>query len=931
MKQLRKFRSNYFSAGILTAAIIFLFYSLTCKTAHARVSSKYFYTTLTTRQDTVKPNPNKDSLQIKKDSVNDTTVAPALADTIPGEKIDTLIDTLPNEKIDTFSFKVSKDSLDAPINYEAEDSAVVLVQDKKILLYGKTKTDYKDIELTAPEVELDQQTEILTAYNKVDSTGDIIERANFKQGESEFQSDTIHFNFKTQKGLTKNTYTQNGGAFIHSTIAKKVSPTTMYAKNGVMTTCDLDDPHFGFHYDKIKIINNKLAITGPIHPEFEGVPIPIYLPFGIFPLTKGRHSGFIAPTLETNEEYGLGLVNGGYYKVLSDYWDVALHGDVYSYGGWRATISPEYRKRYKYNGGFNITVQSTKLNFKGDPDYSKNTSYSFTWHHTMDSRARPGTNFSASVNASSTRFNRYVSNNPLLNFQNQQTSSITYSKTWGNRFNLTMSANHNQNNNLHYITLNLPNVGFTVNTIYPFQKKEAIGTPKWYEKIGIGYNGTFNNTVSFYDTLSYGKNGVKPLLKYLLDTAQWSYRQNIPMTLALPTPPILGGAVIITPGFSYNPNFLQNLTTYRWDSSAKKVDTIFRKGLFLEHQAGFSLNINTAIYGMYEFKNSKIVAIRHTMRPQLGFSYTPDLNRRFIQEVQVDTTGRKITYNQATGSFLSYTGGRRAASINFTLDNNLEMKVRSPKDTTTNGIKKVKLIDGFGLTTNYNLLADSFALSNPTFYFRSNLFEKVSITANATLNPYDYDARGLPVNHLFSHNGKFYWGRLSNGSVSLSTNFKSKPKDKEVEEQRNKQLNDIMNDPNLINQQDLMDYMQQNPGDFVDFNINWSLNLGLSLSFYNRMKSDYSGFEKQLTSSLNFSGNFLLSPKWNINANGYYDLTTNKIQMLTMNISRDMHCWKMTISVTPVGLYRFFSINISPKASILQDLKINRTRTFTNF
>ncbi|MFI5186468.1 MAG: putative LPS assembly protein LptD [Chitinophagales bacterium] len=922
MKQLRKFRLNYFSAGILTAATALLFCSLTCKTAAARASSKYFYSSLTTLPDTVKPVLKNDSLQIQKDSLNDSTLAKAINDTIQ-----------PAQKIDTFAFKVSKDSLDAAIDYEAEDSAVVQVQDKKIFLYGKTKTNYKDITLTAPKVELDQETQILTAYNSVDSSGEIEERANFKQRDDTFQSDTIHFNFRTQKGLTKNTYTQNGGAFIQASLAKKVNQTTMYAKNGVMTTCDYDDPHFGFHYNKIKIINEKLAVTGPIHPEFEGVPIPIYLPFGIFPLSKGRHSGLIAPSFETNEQYGLGLVNGGYYKVINDYWDVKLTGDVYSYGGWRATITPNYYKRYRFRGGFNITLLSTKLNFKGDPDYSKNNSYSFQWNHSLDSKARPGTSFSANVNASSTKYNRYVPNSPQQNFQNQQTSSITYARQfWNGKGNLTVSANQNQNNNLHYINLNLPNVGFSIATIYPFQKKESVGAPKWYEKFGIGYTGTFSNSVSFYDTLSYGKNGIKPLFKYLLDTAQWSYRQNIPLTLALPTPPILGGAIVITPGISYTPNFLQRLTVYSWDSAGKKVDTVLRRGLFIQQQAGFSLNINTAIFGTYDFKNSKIIALRHVIRPTLGFSFTPDLNQQYIKRIQVDSTGeRKLSYDEATGGILSYTNGRRSAALNFQLDNNLEMKMRSKKDTTNGGIKKIKLIDGFGFAANYNLLADSFALSNPSFYLRSTLFQKINITANAILNPYEYDKRGFPVNKLFSHNNKFYWGRISTANLSISANFQSKPKDKQVEENRKKQMNDILQDPNMIGQQDMMDYMRQNPSEFVDFNIPWSLNLSLSLQYYQQMKPDYSGFQNTFNSNINFGGSFLLSPKWNFNANGYYDLTTRKIQMFQMNISREMHCWQMAISVTPVGLYRFFSINISPKASILQDLKINRTRTFTNF
>lgn len=915
MMQLLKIRSIYCSAGILTAAFVLITCTLTWKTAAAHVSSHFFYSNLTALQDTV-PTIKNDTIPNKKDSLSDSTI------------VRTGIDSA--QKTDTFSFKVSKDSLDAPVNYEAEDSAVVMIAQKKIFLYGKTKTTYKDIELTAPKVELDQQTQIVTAYNKLDSAGDVVERANFKQAETSFQSDTIRFNFKTQKGLTKNTFTQSGDIFIQGDDVKKVSPTTMYAKHGVMTTCDLDDPHFGFRYNKIKIINKKLAVSGPIHPEFEGVPVPIYLPFGIFPLSTGRHSGFLAPSLETNDQYGLGLVNGGYYKVINDYWDITLRTKFYSYGGWALDLSPTYRRRYKYQGGLNLSVISTKLNFKGDPDYQKNMSYFINWNHSADARARPGTSFSASVNAGSTSYNKYVSNNPQLNFQNIMSSSITYAKTWiGTPFNLTVSANHNQNNNLHYITLNLPDVGFTMNTIYPLQKKEVVGTPKWYEKLGVGYNGSFTNSVSFYDTLSYGKNGVKPIFKYLLDTAQWAAHHNIPITLSLP--PVLGGALLISPGVSYSQDWLQRVTIYSWDSARNKVDTSLRKGLFIDQRTSFSLGFNTAIFGKYDFKNSKILSIRHVMRPSVSLSYSPDFNKQHLHRVQVDSTGDILLYNEIGGSFLNNTTGRTFGGISFQLDNNLEMKVRSKKDTTNGGIKKVRLIDGFGFSSGYNFLVDSFQLTNPVFYIRSSLFEKISITATANLNPYDYDGRGFPISKLFSHNGQFYWGRIQNASLAVSTSFKSKPKDDKKEQQRQKQLNEIMTDPNLTDQQGLVDYMQQNPAEFVDFNIPWSVSLSFSLSYYQQMKPDYSGFQGKMNSNVSVNGSFSLSPKWMFTANGYYDLTTNKIQMFQMNISRDMHCWQMAIGITPIGLYRYFNINISPKSSILQDLKVNRTRTFVNF
>ncbi|HUP11444.1 MAG TPA: putative LPS assembly protein LptD, partial [Niastella sp.] len=356
-----------------------------------------------------------------------------------------------------------------------------------ILLYGKTKTVYKEITLQAPRVEMDQQSSLVTAYNERDSIGDVISRAQLEQGESKFESDTIQFNFKTQKGLTKNTYTQQDEMYVQGEAIKKINPNTFFVRRGRFTTCNLDDPHFAFVSNKLKVINNKVAISGPTHPEFEGVPVPVYLPFGYFPLSRGRHSGFLPLQFTTNDEFGLGLEGIGYYKVLNDNFDVTVRGNVYSYGGWNANLTPTYRKRYRYNGGFNLSVQHTKFNFKGDPDYSLSKTFFVTWNHSVDPRARPGTSFSANVNAGSSKYNQYIPNQPNRNFQNQLSSSIAYSKTWvGKPYNLTLSANHNQNTQLRLINIILPDAGFTVNTLYPFQRKEAAGTPKWYEKLGIG-------------------------------------------------------------------------------------------------------------------------------------------------------------------------------------------------------------------------------------------------------------------------------------------------------------------------------------------------------------------------------------------------------------------------------------------------------------
>lgn len=911
MKQLYKFRPIYFFYGILTAVMLC---TLTWKTTANGISSQDFLSPLTipgvANTDTIKP-------LIQKDSVAKSAVI-STADTtrLPGK------DTLIKEKTDTFSLKISKDTLEAPLKYTAEDSAVVLIQDKKIILYGKTKTEYKDITLTAPKVEVDQQTEIVTAVNKKDSTGGVVETAHFKSGESEFTSDTIRYNFKSQVGLTKNTYTMQGEFLMNAKEAKKVNANTTFAKEAVFSTCILDEPHFGIKTNKMKIINQKLAVSGPAHLEFEGVPIPLYLPFGFYPLSQGRHSGLLPPQFATNEQYGLGLEGLGYYKVLSQYWDVKVYGNIYSYGGWSVNVNPTYRKRYRYSGVFNLSVQNTRQNFKGDPDFFNNKSYFVTWSHSVDGKARPGTTFSANVNAGSTKFNQLVPNSNQLNFQNQLGSSITYSKSWaGKPYNLTLSANHNQNNATRLINISLPDAGFTVNTLYPFQRKEAVGAAKWYEKLGVGYNGTFRNQVSFYDTAFR--------LKSLIDTLQWGAQHSFPINLSLP--PIMGGAVIVSPSVSYSQVWIAQKFRRKWNTAAQKSDTIITKGFFTDHQASFSLSFSTAIFGTYQFKKSRIIAIRHVVRPSLSMNYKPDLSKKHFY---TDTISPGFAYRMSEyeGALYSGFGEGKTGGLSFQLDNNLEMKWRSKKDTGENAIKKIKLIDGYGLSTGYNFLRDSMKLDLISFYLRATLFEKLSITANTVLDPYQTNARGADIAKYAWQGGKFKLGRLTYGSISMNTSFSSKPKDEKKDADKKKQQEQMLNDPSLAaDRQQLLDYMQQNPAEFVDFNIPWQVTFGYSLFFSTRLKTDLSGFEKDFSSNLNFSGSFNLTPKWNFSMNGYYDFDTKKLQTFQMSINREMHCWQLSINVTPVGLYRSFNFSISPKASVLQDLKINRTRSFTNF
>lgn len=824
-------------------------------------------------------------------------------------------------KTDTVHVNLSKDSLDAPISYSASDSVVFMLPEKMMVFYNKAEIKQKDMELSSDSLTVDQSINLVTALSTKDSAGHIVARPKMVQAGTTTESDVIQYNTKTQKGLTQHSITQQGEIYIQGEKIKKVNQNDFYAYRSQFTTCNLDTPHFAFIAKKMKLVNKKLAVSGPIHPEFEGVPIPIYLPFGIFPISQGRHSGLLPPTLATGEQYGLGIQGLGYYKVLNDNFDVTARADAYSYGGWAFYFEPEYRVRYKYNGGLRFTMQRTRiLSSDANEDYSDTRTFNISWRHTVDSKARPGTNFSANVNAGSTKFNRYILNNPMANYNNQLNSSVAYSKTWDG-YNLTVSGNHSQNNNTGLVNVTLPTVGFTANTIYPLQPKEMAGTPKWYQKLGIGLNSNFSNQINFFDSLfSFSR---------LLDTLQWGAQHNIPIQLSLPAI----GPLQVAPGISYSERWFSRSVERNWNPTKQKLDTSFTKGFFASREVSMSLSLSTAIFGKFDKfgKNSKFVAIRHVIRPTMSVSYHPDLTAKNYQnhiQITPDSLGKHFNnLSRYEGNIYSDFSQGTFGGIGFGIDNNIEAKIRSKKDTGAAAIKKIKLIDGFGFNGSYNLLADSFQLSPITFYVRSTLFDKINITAGTTLSPYKTDSLGFNIKEYAWSGGKFSPGRITNGNLAISTSFKSKAKD-EKKEKEEKDEQEGQTPLSMDEQMAQMDYIRQNPAEFADFNIPWSVNISYSLSFQRRFKTNGTGFETDINSSASINGDFNLTPRWKTGINTYYDLKASKIQTLTMFISREMHCWQLSINVTPVGLYRSFNITINPKSSILRDLRINRTRQF---
>ncbi|MGF2412895.1 putative LPS assembly protein LptD [Ferruginibacter sp.] len=902
MNHLYKGKAKY----ILTWALALLFAAITLYASNYSFAPHYFHSNLT-------PATNTTNEKVTNNIIVDTPpVKKTRADSVILK--DSLVVVT-----DTINFKTSKDSLDAPVDYHADDSMVLDVPTGKITLYGKeNRVNYIDNELTAPQIEFDQKTSLVSAYLVKDSNGTPVSFPTFTQADFKSVSDSIKFDMKTGKGITKGTYTKQDEIFVYGRSIKKVDANVFYALDGRFTTCNYDTPHFAFVSKKIKFINKKMAFTGPVHPEIEGIPLPVItLPFGLFPLSQGRRSGIIAPTFTANEQLGLALEGIGYYKTFGDHWDAVARGTIYSYGGWTASLSPRYYKRYHYQGSFNINLQHFR-----DIDKSGGRNFNVTWSHSADTKSRPGVTFSANVNAGSSKFNESVPNSPQRNFQNTMNSSITYSKVWKDKpFNLTVSANHSQNTVSKLINLNLPDIGFNVNTLYPFRSKESVGDYKWYENLGVALNSNVKSLTYFYDTAAN-------IGKQLIDKLQWGGSHNVPISLSLP--PL--GPLQIAPNVSYQEYWYQNRVEKKWNSTTKKIDTTISKGFYRANEMSFGLSGSTRIFGMIGFgKNSKVQAVRHEIRPSIGFSYHPDMNGKDHYTLQIDTTGKNyVRASIYDGNIFSAFGEGKSGAITFGIDNNIQMKVRSKKDTGEAAIKKVTLLDGFSINTSYNLLGDSFQLAPFSIQARTNLFDKINITASGTTMPYLTNSRGAFVDKLVWSKKPFSLGTLTSGNIAVQTSFKGGDKKEKLpvsQDPSQQQLNPSTGMP-LDEYQQEASYINKNPAEFANFNIPWSLSFSYSLTYNRIPNADYSAYTGSVSQNVSFNGTLNLSPKWQLGGSGYYNITTKELGGVSLSISREMHCWQMAISLSPVGTRRFFNLSISPKSSILRDLKINRTRYF---
>lgn len=813
---------------------------------------------------------------------------------------------------DTLDTKKQSD-LDDPVITAARDSITYSMDGKKAFLYGEASVTYQDLKLEAAYIEFDMERKEVFAMGVPDSTGTVRGRPVFQEGGSKFEMDRIHYNFDTKRAKITGVVTEQSGGFMHSEVTKKMEDDVVNLQHGKYTTCDLDHPHFYIAISKGKMIPNKKIITGPAHLVIEDVPLPIFLPFGFFPNTKKRASGIIIPEYGEESRRGIFLRGGGFYFGLGDYFDEKLSADIFSKGSWALRSQTTYKLRYRFSGALNLEYSSNVFSEKGLPDYSKQTSYWIRWRHSQDPKAHPNSTFQANVNFGSSNHNRYNArslNNVLSNTFN---SSISYSKSWpGSPFSFSASLNHSQNTIDKSVNIGFPKVSFSMTRIYPFKRKKRSGKPSWYEKIGVSLNTTIDNRVQVKEDNLFKAS--------VLDSLKNGAKHTIPVSTSFN----LLKFVTVSPGVNYDEFWYTQTIEKHWDETARKVvvDTIrgFKRG----YQYATSVSMSTKIYGMFQFgKRSRIQAIRHVITPSVSLGYRPDFSSEqfgFYRTVQVDTTGRMQKYSIFEKGIYGGPGGGKSGMINFALNNILEMKVLSPKDTA-NPVRKVKILEGLSIRASYNMLADSLNWSDIAVSGRTNLFNKVNINFSGAFSPYAIDSKGYKYNRYeLNESGKL--ARFIRGSLGVDFSLNSPKKSSSSAGKNARMRPSVDNEPPPGINPDGSTFgesMGTHYGmDYVDFNLPWNVRFSYNLNY------SKPGYESSLIQTLSFSGNVSLTPKWKIGISSGYDFKNRKLTTTTLNFFRDLHCWEMRLTVIPLGYYKSFSFRINVRAPMLQDLKFTK-------
>ncbi len=912
--------------------------------------------------DTLPTSPEIDSVATTVDSLAikaDTTLTPTAADTLAR---DTETPVAESDSVELFK-------LEAPVTFSAEDS-LVMTGDNMMYFFGPSEVKYQTMSIEANYLKIVADSSEVYAQYVLDSLGQPTAKPKFADGDQKFESTTMKYNFKTGQGFITDVTTQQGEGYLTATQTKRLKDNTMYLKDGRYTTCDQHDhPHFYINLTRAKAKPEDKIVTGPVYLVMADVPLYfIGLPFAFFPFNEKQTSGIIMPSYGIDQSRGLYLTHGGLYLNLNDYWDLTLTGDVYTNGSWAVNASSNYRKRYKYNGSVQAGYISTVQGDKDIPStYSRSQDISLRWTHSQDPKADPLRNFSASVNFSTSSYNHNATQavyNHQRRAENTKGSSISYRRSFASiPLSLTGAFNIDQRSRDSTISVTLPNLSLSLSTIYPFKRKNRVGKERWYEKISLSYNGSLRNSITTKENLILKSNLVK----------DWrnGMQHSIPISASFD----LFNYIKISPSISYTAYWYTSRVEKQWDEAQQRiVDADTTYGFYHLNNFSASLSMSTTLYGFYKpwqkLFGDRVQMIRHRLTPSISLSYAPDFGDPFwgyYREIDyVDTLGQahNFIYTPYERGIFGYPGRGKMGAINFSFDNNVEMKWRLPSDSTAveEQFKKISLIDQFGLRFSYNMAADSFRWSNLSTNIAIRLTKTFVLRLSASFDPYEWDyytdpqgnVRPYRVDKLRLLNGHGIGAFLGTGTSFNYTFtpqtfkkignwidglFNKKKKSAATDDETAKSPAD---DPTAMGGRSGADGMglDGSPGGgprssygqtdnwdddgYLKFDVPWSFSFNYSVNVVQdreKFNTHRREFDYKFTQNLSFRGQLQPTPNWNFSFDANYNFDLKKLTGMTINITRDLHCWSLTASVIPLGAYKSYNVVIGVNASLLRDLK----------
>ncbi len=822
---------------------------------------------------------------------------------------------------------LEKSSLTRPAFSGAKDS---IRQDfsngqRKMYYWGEVEVSYENIKLKADYMEYDMATGTVYARGTYDSLSrEWKGQPEMTQGKQTFSMEEIRYNFNTRKARITNMITREDDGILHGKNIKMMPDRSINITKGKYTVCDLEHPHYYLKLSSAKVVTkpSQKTVFGPAHLVVEDVDLPIGIPFGFIPKRPDRATGLLMPSFGEENARGFYLRDAGMYFVLGDYFDMSLTGDYYTLGSWAANLNSRYMVKYKFNGNLAINYSVDQTGEKGSTDFFQSKNFGVRWSHSQDSKAHPGTSFSASVNFSSPSNSRYNSHSVSEALQNQISSSISYSKNWNGKFNLSVNALHSQNSRDSSYSFTLPNITFSVSTFYPFKIKNRVGKERIYEKFALGYNTSLQNKINFKAS-EFGEPG-------FLDKFQNGMTHNF--SIKLPDFTLLK-YLNVAPSVSYGMNWFFRKSEAYFDRETNSVKMEMGKqfGHFgTTHNYSGSVSMSTRLYGMYDFgKFHKVQAVRHVISPSVSMSFSPEKGKAFNgwrTLNYVDTLGvqKSYDYNIYQGQINSAPGKGKSATMSLSIGNNLEAKVRDMKDTTGTGTKKVKILDQLNLTTGYNFLADSLKMNNVGVSMSTSVFGKLGINGNMNFDPYAIDGKGKRVNryNIFETGVPL---RLTNvsGSLSYSLSGKGTVKGNDGSKSGGGDSGNAADYYRRIYYHPITgEYI---PGGWLYYtnpNVPWSVNFNYNFS----MNRTYEFINDQLrkkdnyTQTLGVQGNIQLTPKMSVQAQSGWDFTAMKMTTTQFSFRYDLHCFNISVSWVPSGMYQSYSFLISANAAALADL-----------